>query len=248
MAATPHPTTPTRVTPDPVHAHAWARRLDAVRPVSPAAAVGVAAGDRLLVVVAHPDDETLALGGTLAELAATGVHVQVVSLTSGEAALDHVGEPVGDLAARRRAELHRAGAALGLAGCTALGLPDSRLADDPGRVEAAVRGAVETHRPDRVATLWHADPHPDHRAVSRAALAVCGPDRVAEFLLWTVHWTDPVDVPDDVAQVALGEAARRARRTALAGYRTQVEPLAPHLGPVLPPAVVAWPHECVVRR
>ena len=246
MAATP--TTRTRVTPDPVHADAWARRLDAARPVLPADAVGVAAGDRLLVVVAHPDDETLALGGTLAELSAAGVHVQVVSLTSGEAALDHVGERVADLAVRRREELQRAGEALGLAGCTALDLPDSRLADDPERVEAAVRAAVAEHRPDRVATLWHADPHPDHRAVARAVLDVCGPDRVEEFLLWTVHWTDPADVPGDVAPVARGEAARRARRTALEGYRTQVEPLAPHLGPVLPPAVVAWPHECVVRR
>ena len=246
MAATP--TTRTRVTPDPVHADAWARRLDAARPVLPADAVGVAAGDRLLVVVAHPDDETLALGGTLAELSAAGVHVQVVSLTSGEAALDHVGERVEDLAVRRGEELQRAGEALGLAGCTALDLPDSRLADHPDRVRAAVRAAVDEHRPDRVATLWHADPHPDHRAVARAVLDVCGPDRVEEFLLWTVHWTDPADVPGDVVPVARGEAARRARRTALEGYRTQVEPLAPHLGPVLPPAVVAWPHECVVRR
>ena len=240
MAATSR----TRVTPDPVHADAWARRLDAARPVLPADAVGVAAGDRLLVVVAHPDDETLALGGTLAELSAAGVHVQVVSLTSGEAALDHLGERVEDLAVRRREELQRAGQALGLAGCTALDLPDSRLADHPDRVRAAVRAAVDEHRPDRVATLWHADPHPDHRAVARAVLDVCGPDRVEEFLLWT----DPADVPGDVAPVARGEAARHARRTALEGYRTQVEPLAPHLGPVLPPAVVAWPHECVVRR
>jgi LmbE family N-acetylglucosaminyl deacetylase len=248
VAATPNPTTPIRVTPDPVHAEAWARRLDAVRPVPPEDAVGAGAGDRLLVVVAHPDDETLALGGTLAELAAAGVHVRVVSLTSGEAALDHVGERVEDLAGRRREELRRAGTALGLAGCTALDLPDSRLADHPARVEAAVRAAVDEHRPDRVATLWHADPHPDHRAVSRAALAVCGQDLVAEFLLWTVHWTDPRDVPDDVVPVTRGEAARQARETALAAYRSQVEPLAAHLGPVLPPAVVAWPHECVVRR
>jgi LmbE family N-acetylglucosaminyl deacetylase len=231
-----------------VHAAAWARRLDATGPVLPADAVGVTDGDRLLVVVAHPDDETLALGGTLAELGASGVHVHVVSLTSGEAALNHVGERVADLAVRRRGELARAGEALGVAGCTALGLPDGRLADDPHRVEATVRAVLEEQRPDRVATLWHGDPHPDHQAVARAVLAVCGPDRVAEFLLWTVHWTDPADVPDDVAPVTCGERARRARRTAMEAYRTQVEPLAPHLGPVLPPSVVAWPHESVVRR
>lgn len=240
-----------RLTPDSVYAEQWSRRLAAARPVPPADAVNVRTGDVLLVVVAHPDDETLALGATLAELSAAGVAVQVVSLSSGEAALDHVGEQVRDLAERRRDEFEHAGEALGVAGCSALGLPDGRLADHPDELEAAVRAAVERHRPSRVATLWHDDPHPDHRATSRAVHAACAGRvdlAVDEFLLWAVHWTDPADVPDDVVPVACGAAARCARRTALEGYRTQVEPLAPHLEAVLPASVVRWPHECVVRR
>lgn len=244
MAAPP----PVRVTPEPVHATAWTLRLLDTPPVLPSDAVDVRRGQTLLVVVAHPDDETLALGATLAELVASGVRVHVVALTAGEAALEHVGEHLPDLAAHRRAELDRAGSALGLTGCTTLGLPDSRLAEHREHVEAAVRSAVEQHRPDRVATLWREDPHPDHRAVSEAVHAVCDPGTVAEFLLWTVHWTDPDSVTGPVAPVATGPAARTARRAALREYRTQVEPLLPHLEPVLPPAVVAWPHECVVLR
>src|SRR6185437_15847670 len=38
-----------------------------------------------LVVVAHPDDETLMMGGTLARLAAGGWRVVVLSVTRGEA-------------------------------------------------------------------------------------------------------------------------------------------------------------------
>ncbi len=241
-------TAPTRLTPDSVHADRWLRRLDGVAPVPPLDAVEVRSGDVLLVVVAHPDDETLAMGATLAELSASGVQVRVVSLTSGEAALDHVGEHPDGLGARRAGELVAAGAALGLAGCEALDLPDGRLAEEEAAAESAVRDAVARFGPSRVATLWRGDPHPDHRAVSRAVSAVCGDLGVDEFLLWAVHWTDPDEVPDHVAPVACGADARRARRTALAGYASQVEPLAAHLEAVLPPAVVAWPHECVVRR
>jgi hypothetical protein len=99
------------VTPDSVYAEQWVRRLEGTPAVPAAEAVAVRSGEVLLVVVAHPDDETLALGGTLAELASAGVEVHVVSLTSGEAALDHVGEQVPDLAWRRRHELDTAGAA-----------------------------------------------------------------------------------------------------------------------------------------
>lgn len=243
--AVPHPVI---VTPDPQHGAAWSLRLLDTPPVLPSDAVDLHAGQVLLVLVAHPDDETLALGATLADLVASGVRVHVVALTSGEAALDHVGEEVPDLAARRRDELDRAGSALGVSGCTALDLPDSRLAEHREDVEAAVREAVERHRPDRVVTLWREDPHPDHRAVSEAVHAVCDPGTVDEFLLWTVHWTDPGAVPQPVAPVATGAAARGARQAALREYRTQVAPLLPHLAPVLPPAVVAWPYECVVLR
>ncbi len=241
-------TVPIRLTPDSVHAERWSHRLAHVPSLAPADAVPVRAGDVLLVVVAHPDDETLALGGTLAELAAGGVEAHVVSLTAGEAALDHVGEHVSSLAERRRDELAAAGIALGVAGCTALDLPDGRLAEHRAEAEAAVRAAVDRVRPDRVATLWRHDPHPDHRAASEAVAAVCGAAVVEEFLLWAVHWTDPADVPDHVAAVSVAASAREARRRALAGYRTQVEPLAPHLQAILPASVVTWRHECVVRR
>ncbi|MCW2837686.1 MAG: bifunctional family deacetylase/class SAM-dependent methyltransferase [Marmoricola sp.] len=237
-----------RVTPPPVHGPAWARRLLDIPPVLPSDAVDLHGGQSLLVVVAHPDDETLALGATLADLVASGVRVHVVALTAGEAALEHVGEHLPELAARRRHELDRAGIALGLTDCTTLALPDSRLAEHQAEVETAVREAVERHRPDRVATLWREDPHPDHRAVSESVHAVCEPGTVDEFLLWTVHWTDPDRVPHPVAPVAAGGSARRAREAALREYRTQVEPLLPHLEPVLPAAVVAWPYECVVLR
>ena len=40
---------------------------------------------RLMAVLAHPDDESMALGGTLAKYAAEGVEVTVVCATRGDA-------------------------------------------------------------------------------------------------------------------------------------------------------------------
>ena len=65
-------TAPLRVTPGPVYAAAWSKRLLETPPVLPSDAVDLHGGQGLLVVVAHPDDETLALGATLADLAASG--------------------------------------------------------------------------------------------------------------------------------------------------------------------------------
>lgn len=42
---------------------------------------------RMLVVLAHPDDESFPLGGTLAKYAAAGVEITLVCATKGEAGI-----------------------------------------------------------------------------------------------------------------------------------------------------------------
>ena len=39
---------------------------------------------RLMAILAHPDDESLGFGGTLAKYAAEGIHVALVTATRGE--------------------------------------------------------------------------------------------------------------------------------------------------------------------
>src|SRR4051812_48934396 len=75
---------------------------------------------------AHPDDEALLTGGTLARAAAEGHRVVLVTATAGEAGL--TGMPGADrpaLAARRLAELEASATALGCARVEVLGYPDS---------------------------------------------------------------------------------------------------------------------------
>lgn len=97
---------------------------------------------------AHPDDETLLTGGTMARLAAEGHRVVLVTATLGGAGLSASGEPAAGLADVRRAELIRAASILGCEQVLDLGYADSgsdpRVAPPPGSfcavpIDAAAR-------------------------------------------------------------------------------------------------------------
>ena len=235
------------VTPPSRYLTAWRERLTGATAV-PLDATSLAAASSVLAVVAHPDDETLAMGGLLAGLARRGAQVDVLCLTSGEAALRHLGIEVQALADRRERELRRAARRLGVRSVVTARLPDGGLADVPGTALDAVLRQLEPRPDAQVVTLWRDDPHPDHRAAARAALragTTLGTP-VHELLLWSVHWTPPEEVRGDVTLLAHDQASLAARAGALTSYTSQTTPLVAGLDPVLPPEVVRWPHEVLV--
>jgi LmbE family N-acetylglucosaminyl deacetylase len=140
--------------------------------------VSVAETLRLMCVTAHPDDESLGFGGTLARYAAEGVEVSVVVGTRGErgrfgdGSQSHPGPD--ELGRIREGEVRAACARLGAAHVRFLGYRDAELdqadaAEAAGRIAAHVRDV----RPHVVITF---DPfgvygHPDHIAVSQQTLA-----------------------------------------------------------------------------
>jgi N-acetyl-1-D-myo-inositol-2-amino-2-deoxy-alpha-D-glucopyranoside deacetylase len=146
-------------------------------------------GDRWLVAVAHPDDESFGCGSLIARAAVLGAEVVVACATRGEAGeASPRGLPGsvdgGDLGAVREAELHRAAAQLGAARVTLLGYRDSGFAGGavPGSLCAAPVAEVATvlHRlvaelaPTVVVVLDGSDGHRDHlhvRDAMHAALA-----------------------------------------------------------------------------
>ncbi|MGK5114485.1 MULTISPECIES: PIG-L deacetylase family protein [unclassified Geodermatophilus] len=152
-------------------------------------------GDRWLVAVAHPDDESFGCGSTIARAAAAGAEVTVACATRGEAGELPPGAPdCGDLGAVREAELHRAAAALGVARVELLGYrdsgfdgpppPGSLCAADPAAVAAVLARLVADLRPTVVIVLDGSDGHRDHlavRAAARAALAGPGGPRPALY-------------------------------------------------------------------
>jgi LmbE family N-acetylglucosaminyl deacetylase len=86
----------------------------------------------LLAVHAHPDDETITMGGTLARYSAEGVRTIVLTCTTGD--LGEVRDPtlVGqDVATMRAAELQAACRVLGVSRVVQLGYGDSGMAGTP---------------------------------------------------------------------------------------------------------------------
>ncbi len=165
----------------------------------------------LLVVAAHPDDETLGLGATAAALAARGVTVQVVAVTDGEAAYPAGPGRCAELAARRRDELAAAATRLGLARPVFLGIPDGEVTANEDRLEAELAALLAESPPGAwCAATWRGDGHPDHEATGRAA-AAASTERHAVFVeypIWMWHWA----LPDDAA--VPWENARRVPLTA----------------------------------
>jgi LmbE family N-acetylglucosaminyl deacetylase len=89
---------------------------------------------------AHPDDEAIFSGGTMAALAAAGHRVVLVVATGGELGIEH---PDGPLEQIRRAEAEAAAAHLGVEAVHHLGYRDSGLAGDPANAAPGAFMAAE---------------------------------------------------------------------------------------------------------
>ena len=136
---------------------------------------------------AHPDDEAISTGGTMARMSAEGHRVVLVTATAGELGEvpDGLLEPGEDLATRRAKELDAACRALGVARRVCLGYGDSGMAgestnDHPGSFwrtdvdeAAAALAAVLDEERAEVLSIYDENGgygHPDHIQVHRVGM------------------------------------------------------------------------------
>jgi len=198
---------------------------------------------RAVVVAPHPDDEVLALGGTLAGLAQRGHAICIYAVTDGEGShpQSHCWSPR-RLRAARPLETALALRRLGITGSVRrLGLPDGGVAGH----EQQLAQQLVLRPEDTVFVTWRHDGHADHEACARAALdaAAAAGARCIEFPVWAL-------VPGHPAQARLGEhrlrrlalprALRLAKFHAIAAFQSQWQADGPR-PPVLPEiALRSW--------
>jgi len=139
---------------------------------------------KLLAVLAHPDDESLGFGGTLARYAAEGVETYLVTATCGEAgrfgSLGKSADPV-EVGRVREVELRAAAAVLGICEVSILSYPDGAVDQVPATIAI---GAIVAHirriRPHAIVTFGPDGGygHPDHIAISQftTAATLCAAD------------------------------------------------------------------------
>jgi LmbE family N-acetylglucosaminyl deacetylase len=124
------------------------------------------AGRTVLGIFAHPDDESLACGGTFAKLADAGARVVLLCASRGEGGSisDPALVPDGDLGRVREGELRDACAVLGISDVIVMDLNDGTLRwkDEP-KLLAEIDRCIREYRPDAVITFaedglyWHLD-------------------------------------------------------------------------------------------
>lgn len=180
---------------------------------------------RLLLVHAHPDDETINNGATMASYVAKGVQVTLVTCTRGEEGeilvpeLAHLASDMSDgLGIHRETELADAMRELGVTDFRFLGAPD-RMWRDSGMM-----GTAPNERPD---VFWQADVteaathllqvimdvrphvmitydinggygHPDHIQAHRVAMKAAEMAREAGWEIQKIYWnTIPISVIEE---------------------------------------------------
>lgn len=185
---------------------------------------------RILVVAAHPDDETLGCGATLLKHAAAGdeLHWLITTRTS------EPGWPAATVAAKD-AEVEAVAAAYGMRSHQQLDFPAAALETVPlGALMGEVREALERVRPEVVYVVHGGDVHTDHRITFDAVTGVAkplymGPLGVRRLLCFeTLSSTDaapPVRERAFLPTVLVDVSAHLERKvTVMALYATEAQP------------------------
>jgi LmbE family N-acetylglucosaminyl deacetylase len=159
----------------------------------------------VLVVAAHPDDEVLGCGGTIARHAEAGDAVQVLIVAEGATSRQEqrdrkeAAEQLSSLAQAAQ----KAGAILGAMGVELLDLPDNRL-DSLDRLDLIKRieERIAWHQPQVVYVHHAGDVNIDHRRLHEAVITACRPTpgqpvrRLLSFeVASSTEWQPPGSAP-----------------------------------------------------
>jgi N-acetylglucosamine malate deacetylase 1 len=189
------------------------------------------ARSRVIVIAAHPDDETLGVGGTIARHAANGDEVHIIFLTDGIGA-----RGANKAAARRRATAARtASEILGGRPPRFLGFSDNRLDAVPLLdVAQAIEKIIAEVQPDTIYTHHAGDLNVDHEICQRAVLIACRPlpgstvRRIFAFeVVSSTEWSAPESRAFSPIRFVDISRTIATKRRALEAYAEEMRPF-PH--------------------
>jgi len=146
--------------------------------------------ERVLVIVAHPDDAEFWAGGTIALWTDAGIQVTYCILTDGGAGGFDPHTPRADIPRLRRAEQQQAAALLRISAVRFLGLGEDAVQPSSRDLHESLVRTIREVRPQRILTWspeWNwqrfRSSHPNHLATGAAALTAIYPDAGNPFAL-----------------------------------------------------------------
>ena len=133
--------------------------------------------NKILVIAAHPDDEILGCGGSMAKWANNGIEVHVAILAEGATSRDSSRDRDNrkeEISALKRAA-KKAGEILGLSSVETFNLSDNRMdSSDLLDIVKLVESKIESLMPEVVVTHHIGDVNIDHQVIHRAVVSVGG--------------------------------------------------------------------------
>lgn len=187
----------------------------------------------ILVVAAHPDDEVLGCGGTIAKYADQGARIHVAFLADGV-----FSRPTGetgnmDALNARRASAKNACVILGAKSVSHADFPDNRM-DEVALLDIVktVEALISDHQPEIVLTHHAGDVNIDHRRTHDAVVTACRPQQncpvktllcfeIPSSTEWQLPGTLPAFAPNWFSDIS---ATLERKLNALECYAVEMRP------------------------
>ncbi len=172
---------------------------------------------KALVIAAHPDDEVLGMGGTIAKLVKAGSIVDVMIVTDGSSAQYRDSDHLAEIIEAKKKETRNCADVLGVRDIYYGELPDMKLDATPHiRINQVIEDVIDKVQPDAVFTHFWGDVNCDHQNVYKSTLVAVRPVmgqvvkelycyRVPSSTEWTPNKADTMFMPNyfvDIEQYA----------------------------------------------
>ena len=172
---------------------------------------------KVLIIAAHPDDEVLGVGGTVAKLSAKDIECHLLIVTDGSSSQYRGSDKLEEIIASKKRETQNCADILGFKSIHYGGLPDMKLDAVPHvEINQVIEKVIDELQPDTVFTHFWGDVNMDHQNVYKSTLVAVRPVlgqvvkelycyRVPSSTEWTPNKEDTMFMPNyfvDIHQYA----------------------------------------------
>lgn len=187
--------------------------------------------ENVLVIAAHPDDEILGVGGTVAKLTKEGVNCHLLIVTDGSSSQYRDSDHLHDIIEAKKMETKSCSDLLGFKSIHYGKLPDMKLDKTPHIViNQVIENVIDELHPDAVFTHFWGDVNRDHQEVYRSTLVAVRPVvgqvvkelfcyRVPSSTEWTPNKEDTMFMPNYYVDI---ERYAELKYKAFACYSTEL--------------------------
>ena len=185
----------------------------------------------VLVIAAHPDDEVLGMGGTIAKLVNNGCTVDVLIVTDGSSSQYRESDHLAEIIEAKKKETRNCADILGVRNIYYGELPDMKLDKTPHIViNQVIEKVIDEVQPDTVFTHFWGDVNRDHQEVYMSTLVAVRPVmgqvvkelycyRVPSSTEWTPNKADTMFMPNCFVDI---EKFAEQKYKAFACYSTEL--------------------------